>query len=53
MAIAEPRSQPRGYVVDVDRARIERAPRFASADAPDWSDRAYTDEITKYWLPPV
>jgi hypothetical protein len=42
-----------GYVVDVDRARLERAPRFASADAPDWSDRAYTDEITKYWLPPV
>jgi hypothetical protein len=42
-----------GYVVDIDRARLEGAPRFVSTDAPDWSDRAYTDEITKYWLPPV
>jgi PRC-barrel domain len=42
-----------GYVVDIDRAKLERAPRFVSADAPNWSDRAYTDEITKYWLPPV
>lgn len=42
-----------GYVVDIDRARLEGAPRFITTEAPDWSDRAYTDEITKYWLPPV
>ncbi len=42
-----------GYVVDLDRARIDRAPRFATQQEPDWSDRSFTDEITKYWLPPV
>lgn len=40
-----------GYVVDIDRARLEKAPRYASHENPDWSDRAYTNEIDQYWYP--
>lgn len=42
-----------GYVVDINQARVESAPCFEAERAPDWSDREFTDEITKYWLPPV
>jgi hypothetical protein len=42
-----------GYVVDIDPARLESAPCLKAEPAPDWSDRTFTDEITKYWLPPV
>src|SRR5579884_2451639 len=30
-----------GYVVDVDRARLERAPRYTASNMPDWTDRSY------------
>src|SRR5918998_5327395 len=30
-----------GYVVDADRARLERAPRYMSSNMPDWDDRTY------------
>ncbi len=42
-----------GYVVDVDRPRLEKAPRYASTSDPNWSDRAYTKEIDQYWFPPL
>lgn len=42
-----------GYVVDIDGARLEKAPRYPSTENPDWSDRAYTDQINKYWFPPL
>lgn len=42
-----------GYVVDIDQARLANAPRYASDAAPNWSDRAYTDEIEQYWYPGV
>ena len=42
-----------GYVVDLDRSRLERAPSFTARDMPNWSDRAYTGRIDEYWLPPV
>ena len=42
-----------GYVVDVDRPTLEKAPRYASTNDPDWSDRAYTQEIEQYWFPVV
>ena len=42
-----------GYVVDIDQTRLEKAPRFASNMTPDWSDRAYNEEIEHYWFPPV
>ena len=42
-----------GYVVDIDRPRLENAPRYASTHDPDWSDRAYAKEIEQYWFPPL
>ena len=42
-----------GYVVDLDRRRLEGAPSYTSRDMPDWSDRSYTSRIDRYWMPPV
>src|SRR5258708_37903191 len=42
-----------GYVVDVDRSRLERAPRYTRSNAPDWNDRGYRNRIDKYWVPPI
>jgi len=42
-----------GYVVDIDRTRLERAPRYMSSAMPDWTDRAYRSRIDQYWFPPV
>jgi sporulation protein YlmC with PRC-barrel domain len=39
-----------GYVVNLDRSRLENAPSYTSTDAPDWSDRSYTARIDEYWL---
>ena len=39
-----------GYVVDLDRSRLEKAPSYSSTDAPDWSDRSYSNRIDEYWL---
>ena len=42
-----------GYVVDVDRTRLERAPRYTLSSQPDWSDRTYRSRIDEYWIPPI
>ena len=42
-----------GYVVDSDRNRLEKAPRYMPSELPDWSDRSYTEQIDHYWIPPV
>ena len=42
-----------GYVVDVDRGRLERAPRYTGSNMPDWTDRGYRARIDEYWIPPV
>jgi hypothetical protein len=42
-----------GYRVDLDRARLERSPRYTMSDPPDWSDRDYREKIDDYWIPPV
>jgi hypothetical protein len=39
-----------GYVVDLDRDRLDKAPSYTARDMPDWSDRAYTKRIDEYWL---
>ena len=39
-----------GYVVDLDRDRLDKAPSYTAGDMPDWSDRAYTRRIDEYWL---
>jgi myo-inositol-hexaphosphate 3-phosphohydrolase len=40
-------------VVDVDRAKLEKAPYFASNTTLDWSDRVFNDKIEQYWYPGV
>jgi hypothetical protein len=42
-----------GFRVDIDRGRLGKAPHFASHQAPNWSDRAYADEIERYWFTEV
>jgi hypothetical protein len=42
-----------GYVVDLDRSRLERAPSYTSRDMPNWDDRSYTRRIDQYWMPPI
>jgi hypothetical protein len=39
-----------GYVVDLDRDRLEKAPSYTARDMPDWSDRSYTKRIDEYWV---
>src|ERR1700747_1003141 len=46
-------TQMGGYVVDVDRSRLEKAPRYTSSSMPNWSDRTYRARIDQYWIPPV
>ena len=43
-----------GYVCDVDRSRLERAPRYTASNMPDWTDRSYRSRVDEYWTtPPV
>jgi sporulation protein YlmC with PRC-barrel domain len=42
-----------GYVVDLDRNRLEGAPSYTSRDLPNWDDRSYTGRIDQYWMPMV
>src|SRR5689334_16368539 len=37
-----------GYVVDLDRRRLEGAPSYTSRQMPNWSDRSYTERIDRY-----
>jgi hypothetical protein len=42
-----------GYVVDIDRRRLEGAPSYSVSNSPDWSNRAYGHRIDNYYgLPP-
>lgn len=38
-----------GYVVDIDRQRLEGAPNYSASDAPNWSDRAYGQSVDRYY----
>jgi hypothetical protein len=43
-----------GYVVDIDRNRLEGAPYYDARTEPDWSDRAYSRRIDEYYgYPPL
>ncbi|HTV90239.1 MAG TPA: PRC-barrel domain-containing protein [Stellaceae bacterium] len=42
-----------GYVVDADRSRLERAPRFTPSSEPDWADAGYRSRVDEYWIPPL
>ncbi|HXO01249.1 MAG TPA: PRC-barrel domain-containing protein [Stellaceae bacterium] len=39
-----------GYVVDMDRSRLEQAPSYTSANEPDWD--TYRDRIDAYYMIP-
>ena len=38
-----------GYVVDIDRNRLEKAPYYYGGSEPDWSDRSYGQSIDTYY----
>jgi PRC-barrel domain len=42
-----------GYVVDLDRRRLEAAPSYTLTNMPDWSDRSYGHRLDEYYgVPP-
>ena len=42
-----------GYVVDLDRTRLEKAPSYTARNAPDWSDRTYGHRVDDFYgVPP-
>jgi hypothetical protein len=38
-----------GYVVDIDRSRLENAPTYTARDEPDWADRSYSQRVDSYY----
>jgi len=38
-----------GYVVDLDRRRLETAPSYTSSSAPNWSDRTYGHRVDDFY----
>jgi hypothetical protein len=38
-----------GYVVDIDRRRLEGAPNYTASAVPDWDDRAYGQSVDRYY----
>lgn len=38
-----------GYVVDLDRSRLENAPSYGRTDVPDWDDAAYGRRVSDYY----
>jgi hypothetical protein len=38
-----------GFVVDLDRSKLEKAPSYRASDIPDWSDRTYGNRIDDYY----
>jgi hypothetical protein len=38
-----------GYVVDIDRSRLEGAPSYTTSTMPNWSDQSYRRRIDEYY----
>ena len=38
-----------GYVVDLNKAALEGAPRYASSSRPDWNDPTYSRKVDDYY----
>ena len=38
-----------GFVVDLDRSRLEKAPSYTVRDMPNWSDRSYGNRIDEFY----
>lgn len=41
-----------GYVVDLDKKRLENAPSFGVNETPDWANRDYARRIDEYYRVP-
>ena len=42
-----------GYVVDLDRDRLEGAPRYSRNERPNWDDREYGRRVDDYYGSPL
>ena len=40
-----------GYVVDLDKDRLQRAPSYTASDNPDWDDPGYSRRIDDFYGP--
>ena len=38
-----------GYVVDLDRSRLEGAPTYGTSETPNWSDRRWGQQVHDYY----
>jgi hypothetical protein len=38
-----------GYVVDLDRSKLEGAPTYGTAETPNWSDRRWGQQVHDYY----
>src|ERR1700719_1959100 len=38
-----------GFVIDLDRSKLEKAPSYTAAAMPNWSDRAYGNRIDNFY----
>jgi hypothetical protein len=38
-----------GFVVDLDKSRLSKAPSYTAATAPNWSDRTYGSRIDAFY----
>jgi hypothetical protein len=45
------RTRQGGYVVDLDKDRLQGAPSYSSREAPDWGDPGYGRRIDDYHGP--
>jgi hypothetical protein len=42
-----------GYVVDLDRSKLEGAPTYGTSETPNWSDRRWGQQVHDYYgVPP-
>ncbi len=40
-----------GYVVDLDKSRLQGAPSYAASETPDWRDPSYSRRIDDFYGP--
>jgi hypothetical protein len=38
-----------GFVIDLDRSRLEKAPSYMASNMPNWSDRTYGSRIDEFY----
>jgi hypothetical protein len=38
-----------GYVVDLDRSKLEGAPTYSTSETPNWSDRRWGQQVHDYY----